>query len=777
MKNFVWAWVCLGVLCIGAQAGAVVYEDRPGELPHPFAAKGVLIVEYQGPLQAANASAASDGVAYTGVESLDKLHVKYAVRRVERLFPVVTGLRMATKARALDQIVRISFPADADMDQLLAELRTDPHVKSADYAMVHPVYVLPNDPSFGTQWSLQDPQDNDVDAPTAWDITPGDSVVILGATDTGVQHDHPDLAGASPYTGGNCFINWAEYNGLPSTDDDGNGFFDDIRGWDFVDVSGAWPGEDGTNPDNNPMDFNGHGTHVSGIMAAMTNNVTGVAGMAGGFYSATRGCKIMPLRIGWSQAHPTSGGEVGFVRMDFAAQAINYGVMMGVRVFNCSWGSSSDAAFRAAVDNAVANGVSFAVAAGNDNSPGGGYLQARPDIINVASTTSSDTKSSFSNYGVYVDVSAPGSAIYNTYSFHGAATYGTLSGTSMAAPHVAGLVGLILSKNPELEKYRVDSIVMATTDNIDAINPTYAGQLGSGRINAASALAATPIADFSADVRFGQAPLAVQFTDHSYLNPISWSWDLGNGQTPIDVNPATSYDAGVYTVGLTTQSDAGMQTTTKTNLITVVDDTLGGASDEAQVNHALVVPLMASLSVPVDSIVYPFALTGPSSIALDTVLPNGALAGAFTSAELENYLAGTGMGVLRYKSDTGAVTLAAGSLASFDFDIGAGTPGQEGSVLPTTILTDSFVVYTPFGAYMPAAEPTIARVADYMVGDASIDGNHTSIDVILMVAYVFKGGPLAVPSLADVDGNSGINSADIIYMVNYLFKSGPPPVG
>lgn len=776
MKSIVWAAVCVALLCIGSQARAVVYDGHPDDLPQPFPAKGVLIVEYYGPLQAANADASSDGVAYIGVESLDKVHAKYGVKRVERLFPVASGVRMATRSRVLDQIVRLSFPEDVDAGNLLADLRNDPHVKSADYAMVQPVYAVPNDPSFGSQWSLQDPQDNDVDAPAAWDMEPGDSIIILGATDTGVQHDHMDLAGASPFTNGNCFINWAEYSGAPFTDDDGNGFYDDIRGWDFVDVSGAWPGEDGTNPDNDPMDFNGHGSHVSGIMAAMTNNATGVAGMAGGFYGAARGCKIMPLRIGWSQAHPTAGYEVGYVRMDFAAQAINYGVMMGVKVFNCSWGSSGDAAFRAAVDNAVANGVTFAVAAGNDNSTGGGYLQARPDVINVASTTSSDTKSSFSNYGVYVDVSAPGSSIYNTYSNHGSATYATLSGTSMAAPHVAGLVGLIRSKNPELEKYRVDSIVIATTDNIDALNAGYAGKLGSGRINAASALAATPIADFFADVRFGQAPLAVQFTDHSYLNPTTWIWDLGNGQTPADVSPATVYDEGVYTVSLTTQSDAGSQTTTKANLIRVVDDTLGGANDEALVNHSVTLPLLASLSVPVDSIVFPFAMTGPSSITLDTVVPDGALADLFTTAELDNYLAGTAMGVLRFKSDTGAVTVPAGSLASFHFDIGSGVPGEEAVVLPAAILTDSFAVYTPFGVYEPAAEPTVARVANYLSGDVNLDGFHRSSDIIAMVAFVFKGGTLPIPDLADVDNTNTANSADIIYMVSYLFKSGPPPI-
>jgi len=209
---------------------------------------------------------------------------------------------------------------DTDLETLKRELEALPLVEQVDFAMCHPVDALPNDPAFGTQWQYQDPQDNDIDAPAAWDITSGDSLVVLGATDTGVHYEHPDLAGPSPYTGGNIWINWTEWNGTPGTDDDGNGYVDDLRGWDWVTDVNAWPGEDGSNPDNDPMDFNGHGTHTAGIMAAMTNNATGGAGTAGGFYNGTRGCKIMCLRIGWSEAD--QGVERGFVRMDFAARPL-----------------------------------------------------------------------------------------------------------------------------------------------------------------------------------------------------------------------------------------------------------------------------------------------------------------------------------------------------------------------------------------------------------------------------------------------------------------------
>jgi subtilisin family serine protease len=762
--------------CVGKAWGRA-YDD--GALPQAYAAPGVLIVSYRAPVAPGAASLGADS-ARTGIESVDKVHARFGVRKITPLFPTVTNPRLAAYARATEGLYRLSFPKAVDAAALAAELASDPHVATVDFAMVHPVDVIPNDPSFGSQYTHSDPQDNDIDTPEAWDTRVGDSIIILGATDTGVQYQHPDLAGPAPYTGGNIFTNWTEYNGTPGADDDGNGFIDDVRGWDFVDVDGVWPGEDGNMPDADPMDFNGHGTHVSGIMAAMTNNAVGVAGIAGGFYPGTRGCRILPLRIGWSQSD--NGVERGFVRMDFAAQAFNYGVMMGVKVFNCSWGSSGGSGFSGAVANALANGVSITTSAGNSNALSSGYLENTAGVINVASTNSNDTKSSFSSYGPSVEVSAPGSSIYNTYSSHGSPVYASLSGTSMASPTVAGVVALIRSKNPELEKDRVDSIAIWTADNIYPLNPAYLGQLGSGRINAARAVAATPIADFALDVRFGQAPLSVQFSDHSYLNPVSWNWDFGNGQTYAGAGPAPqTYPApGVYDVSLTTQSDAGLQTTTKPGLIIVVADTIGGLESQAIVNHKGTVALRVDISVPVDSIVFPFAGAGSAAVVIDTVIVDGPASALFSTATLDDFLAGTNMGILRWASDSGAVTLAGGTgnLATFNYSVKpGGVPGEGLNITTTTLFpAASFRVYTPLGAYLPDVVPTLARVAPFQHGDVNRDGSLTSSDVIALVGYVFKGGSLAQPDLADVNADFTGNTADVIYLVNHLFRGGPAPV-
>jgi PKD repeat protein len=339
----------------------------------------------------------------------------------------------------------------------------------------------------------------------------------------------------------------------------------------------------------------------------------------------------------------------------------------------------------------------------------------------------------------------------------------------------------VRSKNPELEKDRVDSIAIHTADDIYPLNPTYVGQLGTGRINAVRAVAQTPIADFAADRRFGQVPLTVQFTDHSYLNPVSWAWDFDNGEAAsvADPAPVVYADPGSFDVSLTTMSDAGLQTTTKPGVIVAVADSLGGLESEAVVNHTGTVALRMGFSVPVDSIVFPFAGTGSAAVSLDTVLPDGAQSALFTSASLDNFLAGTNMGVLRWTSDSGAVTLTDGLVATFRYAVAFGAVPGEGLAIGISGVfpLDSFAVYTPLGIYRPEVIPTLARVAPFPQGDVNVDGFITSTDIIGMVGYVFKSAPLSYPDLGDVNGDSVVNSADVIYMVNYVFRGGPPPVG
>jgi subtilisin family serine protease len=414
----------------------------------------------------------------TGQPGLDALTARFGVQSFEAQFPGETHASKALAGTDLSSFFIVEFPEDVDLATIQAAYASDPAVEVAEFDVMQPISVDVNDA--GQQWHLESSQGKDAHVSGGWNHSSGDTTVILAIADTGVDWQHPDLGGSGPnYINGNIWINWQEYNGVPGVDDDANGKIDDVRGWDFVDgLVNAWPGEDGSNPDADPRDFNGHGTHVAGIAGAMTNNGVGVAGV--GWH-----CKVMALRIGGSIND--NGGEQGVVLMSAAAEAINYARQKGAAALNCSWGSSNISSLAAAVNAAVAQGMVICVAAGNDNSATPSYLSSRGDCFDVAATGSNDVKASFSNYGSWVDVAAPGVAIYSTYYNHNGPvfhTYANLQGTSMAAPVVTGLVGLVKAMTPALTGAQIKAMIQSGCDNIDALNPGLAGLLGAGRVNA-----------------------------------------------------------------------------------------------------------------------------------------------------------------------------------------------------------------------------------------------------------------------------------------------------
>jgi subtilisin family serine protease len=420
--------------------------------------------------------------------TLKKLNEKYGVTVFAREFPDYPEITTLNYSKELSRYYIVQFSEKYKLEEVMEAYRSAYVVEKVEPIGVHPVLEsIPNDSYFlSDQWNFYDAEDNDVDATDAWDHETGDESVILGDLDTGVQYNHQDLGADSPYTDGNIWINWEEYNGSSGVDDDGNGYVDDWVGWDFVDnITGAWPGEDADTPDNEPTDFNGHGTHLAGIMSAITNNNYGVAGLAGGWNEApddpANGVKVMALRIGWSANY--YGYEVGFVRMDFAAQAMYYAVNKGVTAINCSWGSSNTGGLGAAVDYAINNGVVVVHAAGNDGTSSADYLGSRDDVMNVCATDSDDVKADFSNYGSWVDVAAPGVYILSTYSHHYNPIFAYVSGTSQATPHVTGAAGFLKSHVPGLTGPEISDLIVDYTDNIDDLNPGYKGMLGSGRLN------------------------------------------------------------------------------------------------------------------------------------------------------------------------------------------------------------------------------------------------------------------------------------------------------
>ncbi|MFO0422913.1 MAG: S8 family serine peptidase [Planctomycetia bacterium] len=316
--------------------------------------------------------------------------------------------------------------------------------------------ALPNDPSFSRLWGLHNigqsggVADADIDAPEAWDRTRGSRNVVVAVIDTGIDYSHPDLAA-------NVWTNPGEVAG-DGIDNDRNGYIDDVRGWDFA------------NNDADPMDDNGHGTHVSGTIGAVGDNGVGVAGV--NWQVSIMGLKF----LSGSGSGSTSG----------AIAAINYATRMrrdfGINIVatNNSWGGGGfSAGLRDAIEAGGQAGILFVAAAGNDgrnNDATASYPASytSQSIISVAATDRSNALATFSNFGATgVDLAAPGVGIYSTTPGNNYAAY---SGTSMATPHVTGTVALMAAANPQATAGQLRTAILATA----APTASLAGKVATG---------------------------------------------------------------------------------------------------------------------------------------------------------------------------------------------------------------------------------------------------------------------------------------------------------
>jgi subtilisin family serine protease len=483
------ALLVLSASTAGAQARARVldlplYEPEAGRtrVPAYHARKIVLEMAPGTPRpgfgRLARPGALPQRLASSGLAGLDAVHAAHGVVVYEPLFPQQAPPPAGSSGEDLTRFYVVELPAGGSLAAALADYAAAPGVAGAEPVGIMPVSYVPNDPGRVNQWQLGQPSDRDSDVYEAWDVSRGDTTVVVGIIDTGVQYSHADLGGPAPHTGGNIAHNWIEMGGAPGVDDDGNGFVDDFRGWDFVSLATGVPGEDLSGADNDPKDFVGHGTFCAGMASARTDNGTGIAGT--GFRT-----KILPLRVGWANAP----GGAGVVDMSWAAQALTYAGNNGVEIVNCSWQSSNLSALVTAATFAIGRGVTIVVAAGNENTdiPPQNYLATRGDCVDVAATTSNDERAGFSNFGAWVDASAAGSFVYSTYSNMYTNTYATGDGTSYAAPFVAGALGLWQGHRrslglPQATPTEALLRVRDTGDDIDLLNGGYAGMLGS-RLN------------------------------------------------------------------------------------------------------------------------------------------------------------------------------------------------------------------------------------------------------------------------------------------------------
>jgi hypothetical protein len=438
--------------------------------------------------------------AALGIASLDRLALELGGVRFEPEFPGETAPEPGGRAPDFTAFYIAHLPPGVALETALERFAALPEVASAEPIAVLPVSAVPNDSLWSSSYYFFQPSRRDLHAPEAWDVTRGDTAVVVGILDTGVVPYHPDLGGVTPGVAGQMWTNWSEKAGVPGVDDDGNGYVDDFHGWDFVHVgpNDAALHEDYRDPDNDPNDFVAHGTGVAGLVGALTDNLVGVAGTCWNV-------RLMPLRVGW--AYPGSSLGSGEVRMDFVAQAVRYATRMGAQVINCSFASLNQSGLGLALDEATAAGVTVVCSAGNTGQSDYIYIASRPDAVCVASVGPTDVVSSFSLVGPHVDLAAPGEAMQSTWlmprppsgdsiAFRQPSYRTTLNGTSFAAPLVAGASALLQARRLQQGRYLLppEAILLRfdeTTDDISAQNPTLGGQYGSGRLNLERALKET----------------------------------------------------------------------------------------------------------------------------------------------------------------------------------------------------------------------------------------------------------------------------------------------
>ena len=403
-----------------------------------------------------------DGIAMTGIPSLDAVADAFGVYKIKKGFHVTEKSKDNRYAADLDRYYKVLFPEEYGPVALIEAYETCNEIEFAEVAVIHKLFYEPSDPRFRGQWHL-----NHCGFEAAWDVSHGSADIVVGIVDSGIDMNanlendltiHEDLEAnlwqnLGEDISGDGIINLDDWNG---DDDDDNGYPDDFYGWDFT-------GEDNW-PDDPWGERGGHGTHVAGIVSAVTDNETGVA-------SAGFNCRLMIAGC----YSPTSDSMV----YD-GVSGIIYCAENGADVINLSWGSISqqNRRERDAINFALDQGSIIFAACGNANTHdhAGLDMHAYPcaynGVIGVGATNEDDRKAGFSNYGDYTDIVAPGTTILATYPRN---AYRAQSGTSMASPLAAGLGALMLSVLPDLTGDELLERMQQTAVDISLENHDHPG--------------------------------------------------------------------------------------------------------------------------------------------------------------------------------------------------------------------------------------------------------------------------------------------------------------
>lgn len=504
-------------------------------------------------LEQSNLSRSPTGDVITGIEPLDNISRRLGVRQLTRVFPHAGKFEARHRKHGLHLWYEIRLDKGIPITSAIQSYKAHGEILRAEAVYKKTILsspagefgprvagnTLPNasdDPLLKGQWHYHNTGQSggspgaDIKLFDAWKIETGSPNVIVAVTDGGVQTDHPDLKD-------NMWVNDDEIPGN-GMDDDNNGYVDDIHGYGFVNNSGQILPHD-------------HGTHVAGILAATSNNGIGVAGVAGGSGKGD-GIRVMSCAV---FAYDSTA--------DGFAQAYVYAADNGAVIAQSSWGYTVPGIFEQVVLDAIdyfideagkdesgrqvgpMNGGLAIFSAGNFNDEGNYYPSFYEPVIAVASTNHHDKRAHYSNYGSWVDISAPGGETDHAES-EGVistltnGTYGSFMGTSMACPHVSATAALIVSKygKPGLSPDVVRTRLVLSSDELDTGNPSYAGKLGSGRLNAGRALGQgdnsppTAIADLTVeDIDVGEITLS--WTSPSDDADFVTEYDLRYSQSPI----------------------------------------------------------------------------------------------------------------------------------------------------------------------------------------------------------------------------------------------------
>jgi len=403
----------------------------------------------------------------TGIASIDEKLQKLQVSSLRHKFIISPQKREECELSLIFE-VQSSYPPQAVVNLL----SSDPFVQYAEVIYPDAVFAIPNDEHYAESLYFAS-----LEAEAAWDIHQGEngtSPVIIALVDTGCRWTHPDLAeniwqnlvedanhnGYTIYYNGSTWV--MDTGDLNEIDDDGNGKIDDLIGWDFMLTSSG--GES-----NNPYESSGHGTTVSGIASARTNNTIGVSSLA---WNLT----IMPVSCSYPGSSSIYNGYQGII----------YAAENGADIINCSWGGTTySQAYQEVINYAYSLGSVIVAAAGNSNNTIPVYPAAYKNVLAVAALQNNGVKSSISSYGSFVDVGSPTGSIGTVT----ASGYTTVSNaTSYASPIASSLAGLIKSYLPDISQNDLLNRIKGSCDDVDANNPGKENLLGEGKLNARRAL-------------------------------------------------------------------------------------------------------------------------------------------------------------------------------------------------------------------------------------------------------------------------------------------------